>query len=246
MPRGADFFLILWASLWTAAVTVVQHQAITTAGPTVELLFLFTHGGAELAVLYLLSNSLVTDVDEQGGAIALERDHAGLVARWTRGSHSPGGFALQALALAIAHVALMFGALVSGLSAPSPLWGWTLALVALAVWGASARRSARSVAHARREGGDVTLTADLDGIRVREPAREVVSGWEGLHVEAFEGMLRLETPDTLLRIPCQDTPARAELVAALHVMAATPRPKKKSRRVPAALDRLRRAERDLK
>lgn len=222
MGLGELLFFSIWLLGWTAGVSWIQHDVLTGGLQSELLLFLFTHGGAEVVVLWALSSRIRGAAENQVEAPEIRRDHASMQASWTPGS---GNLALAGFGALLGLVVfpILIGVPLSLVPA-LPVARQALAVGLCVVWAAMGLRWAKALtAHLSRDA--VHLDADLDRVRIETGGCEPVElPLVGLDASAVGDSLSLSSGGTYWYEGCKEGPERDELVTALQTMAerATP------------------------
>lgn len=209
------WFLSIWLVGWSIGVAVIQSMVIS--GDWSTLLFLFTHGGAEVLVLVVVANQLRTGATTGSSLPDLELEHDGLVARWTVGAASRLRGLGAAVLGVVAHVVLVLG-IASGVSEGTDAIGWIIAVAALMVWAVTAVVWTRGVVAQLRGRSAVTLHADLDGVEVT--TRQGTHRFElsEVDVSSSPGVLTVRGRGEQLVLPCVNSNEKNEIVEMIGLM----------------------------
>ncbi|MCA9569980.1 MAG: hypothetical protein KC656_19180 [Myxococcales bacterium] len=208
-------FMTLWLTGWSVGVAVIQSLALQ--GELFLLLFLLTHGGAEVGILLFIANSLRKEMEEGATLPRLELAHDGMTARWSVGT---GGRlrGLHAAALGLVAHLLCYSGVVLGVVDGGP-FAWALGLVLAGVWAFTGLAWVRAVAAQLRGPTEVVLEADLDGVRLQRGDEVTTFPLESLEVRADQTHLRVAAGGTAVAVPCPDSRERREIVDMLGLMA---------------------------
>jgi hypothetical protein len=216
MKRAPLAFMAVWITGWSVGVAFIQSMVVR--GDWSTLVFFFTHGGAEILVLTLIARQLVAEATTGSSLPVVELTHDGVTASWTIGDASVFRAVLAGVIGLVAH-GLLFGGLAHGLSGGPTLLGGVLAAVAAVAWCVTASLWSRAVWAHLRGGGTVQLEADLDGVRIVEPAGDHHIPLPALQVRTSTDRLQLTGGGTALDLPCVDSPPKQDLVDVLGLMA---------------------------
>lgn len=209
-------FMAVWLTGWSAGVGVIQSMVLQ--GDLAVLLFLFTHGGAEVGILIALARSLIANAKKGGSLPALELEHDGVRATWRAGTPSVLK-GIIALPIGVLAHALVIGGVVHGLANVDGPLLIGLGVALLVLWAATAVLWAYALLLQFRGAAVVELDADLDGVRLEVNGRETRFGLEDLRVDTFEDTLGLSSGEQSVDVPCVASMERRELVKLLQMMA---------------------------
>ena len=215
-------FHSVWLMGWTLGVSFIQGILLSGEVPFL-LIFMVTHGGAEVLVIREVTSKLRGGATVPAGAPTVELEHDRVRAVWPNGNGSVViGLAAAVLGTAI-HTAL-FGAIVYGLYEGIGLIDLLLGPVLAAVWTYTGWLFVRTVLAHLTHRGEIVLTADLDTVEVEYDGalvdRTVQLPLHDLTIdESLPDRLTLAAGEASASVPILDGPETDELIGLLRTMA---------------------------
>ena len=235
-------FLSFWLAFWSLGVGVISSLAVSKGG--LIWVFVFSHGGAEIGVSWLLAKSFVAAMERSLRPPALKRDLGGITGEWGTGPRS--AFVLTCF---MAVGALMAVLLLGGTWGPVAI-AEELSIRAVGIatflttaWSLIAWRWARALRQMRSMMGSVSMSATMERVEVVH-ARGVLEHTHefpaaGLKAEADEGFLVLTRGEKTARIPCVESTERDNLIEMINEMSARAAAPGERSEIPAALAAMR-------
>lgn len=246
MAKGVNtappFFLSFWLAFWSLGVGVISSIAVSSGG--MIWLFVFTHGGAEIGVAWLLASTFAAAMERTLRPPELELDLGGVRGRWGSGPRSV--FTLTSFLVVGAIIAVL---LIGGTWGPVATAGEIstkavlIATALTAAWGIIAWRWILALRRMLAVLGSVELSATLDRVSVvhRRGAVEVTHEYPaaGLRAEEEGNFLVLTRGEERAEVPCRDSAERTRLVTLLNEMSAKADAPGERSEIPAELAAMR-------
>ncbi|MEZ4315853.1 MAG: hypothetical protein R3F61_00040 [Myxococcota bacterium] len=209
-------FLGFWLFFWTFGVCLIQSSVVANGMGSGLLLFMVTHGGAEVGVLIALARRISASASALSAPPRIRRDHAGIQASWSVGSGTMSGFVTSAVYGLFVH-ALLIGTVLAVLPTATAS-GTLLGALLLGVWACTGALWANAALEHLRSRRTVALDADVDRVRIEVGSQEIVLPLAGLSVDEHEGRIALRSGEQTWECACAPGPERSELLDALRVM----------------------------
>lgn len=236
-------FSSVWLLGWTVGVSVIQ-LILLAGGIPFLLIFLASHGGAEVYVLRETAGKIRETAELPSVQPDLQLDHDGLRARWPNGNGSlllAGGASALGLVIHAALFASLYAGLYDGIGFMELVFVPLMTLV----WSFTGFQFATAVWTHLQQRGEVVLDADLDevavsyeGAFVQQSVRLPLHELEVDDAELEQGRLVLRAGDEEAVLRIAEGPQSRELVELLRTMTGRAT-QGETPKMPRALEQLR-------